>query len=124
MTPASSQPRARQPRSRRGIAIAVLVIIFAVISFVVIAAVGGARGDTQASALRVETVRAFYAAESGAVIVFRSVSAGDSLPASGSQIDLGDETIDFVQTPAGATGTVIIEGRAGLARRRINLEIQ
>ena len=118
----SSQPR--PARSRRGVAIAVLVIIFAIISFVVIAAVGGAQGDTQTAAIRVETARAFYAAESGAVIVFQAVIGGDPLPVTGSQVDLGAETIEFVETPVSGTGTVIIEGRAGLARRRINLEIQ
>ena len=124
MTRSPNQAGRRGAPSRRGIAIAVLVIIFAVISFVVIAAVGGASGDTQASALRVETARAFYAAESGAVIVFRSVTAGEPLPVSGTQIDLGDEVIEFIETPAGSSGIVVIEGRSGLARRRISLEIQ
>ncbi len=101
-----------------------LVFVLALISFVVIAAVVGGQGDTQASALRVETARAFYAAESGAVIVFRSVAAGDPLPASGTEFDLGSEVIEFVQTPPSGAGTAVIEGRAGLARRRINLEIR
>ncbi len=122
-----THPPTNPPRpatSRRGIAIAVLVIVFAMISFVVIAAIGGAQGDTQASAIRVETARAFYAAESGAIIIFRSVASGETLPVTGAQIDLGSQTIEFVQTPPSGVGTVIIEGRAGLARRRINLEIQ
>ena len=124
MRPTRIQPGGKRVPRRRGIAIAVLVIIFALISFVVIAAVGGSAGDAQTAAIRVETARAFYAAESGAVIIFRSVADGEDLPASGTQITLGSETIEFVDSPPGGTGTVILEGRSGMATRRISLEIE
>lgn len=124
MEPCTHRPTNRPYAARRGIAIAVLVIIFALITFVVIAAVGGSSGDAQIAAIRVETVRASYAAESGAVIIFRSVLDGEELPASGTQISLGAETILFVQTPPEGVGTVIVEGRSGLASRRFSLEIE
>ncbi|MFI4896546.1 MAG: pilus assembly PilX N-terminal domain-containing protein [Phycisphaerales bacterium JB059] len=123
--PAASTDQANRPyAARRGIAIAVLVIIFALLSFVVIAAVGGSAGDAQIAAIRVETVRASYAAESGAVIIFRSLLDGEDLPPSGSEISLGAESILFVETPPDGVGTVIVEGRCGLASRRFSLEIE
>ncbi|MEZ6243505.1 MAG: pilus assembly PilX N-terminal domain-containing protein [Phycisphaerales bacterium] len=111
-------------RSRPGMAVVIIVVILALISLVMIAAVGGGQADAQASALRVETMRAFYAAESGSVIVFKSVVDGDTLPAEGSQVTLGAETVEFIAVPPSGVGEVTVEGRSGFARRRVSIDIE
>ncbi len=110
--------------SRRGAVIMIIIVILALISLVMIAAVGAGQADAQASALRVETLRAFYAAESGAIVVFKSVVDGDTLPTQGSQITLGAETVEFIAIPPSGVGDVTVEGRAGFARRRVTIEIE
>ncbi len=115
---------ARAPASRRGAVIVMILVIFALISLVMIAAVGGGQADSQAAALRVETMRAFYAAESGSVVVFKSVVDGDTLPAEGTTITLGTETVEFITVPPSGVGEVTVEGRAGFARRRVTIDIE
>jgi hypothetical protein len=59
--------------SRRGASVAVVVLMLAVIALAVIGTVGASGEEAYVGAMRAETARAFYAAESGARTVRLSV---------------------------------------------------
>ena len=104
---------------RRGTVLIVLVVIMAILALVVAGAVRPVRDESDIATLRVETVRAFYAAESGGVILMNAVIGNASMPVEGSSIELNGQTIIFVQTPD-AQPIAIVEGSSGDARRRIS----
>ena len=90
----------------------------------VVAAVAAAPDDAQTTSLRVETIRAFYASESGASVVLSALSRGSTLPAAGDRLDLGVAALTYEELPAGGSGNIEIQGTSGFARRRILLEIE
>lgn len=119
-------PRPRPSRaqfSRRGVAMATVLLVVMILGLTVAASVIPMAQESDLAAVRVETLRAFYAAESGANIVLGSSYAGLALPEENDQIALGAQSIVFLQIPAD-TGDLIIEGRSGLASRRIRIEIE
>lgn len=109
--------------SRRGIAAAMAIIVLATMHVALIAAVTATADDAHTTALRIETVRAFYAAESGTMIVLGS---GDlsALPAAGDVLQLGPSTIHWITVDPAESGNIVVEGRSGFARRRIRLTVR
>ena len=126
MTP--RRPHALTPRrlaSSRGVGIAAIIVVLAALNLAVIGAVRAASDDTDVGSLRVETLRAFYAAESAARIAVRCAIDGDAYPAAGSSISIGQATARFVQMPpSGDAGDVVVMGLSGNASRRISVTIQ
>lgn len=104
--------------NRRGSALVVVVIVMAILSLVVAGAVRPVRDESDLATLRVETTRAFYASESGAIIMMNAVLGNAPMPNSGDSITLNGQAILFVQIPDNQ-GVVIIEGSSGDARRRV-----
>ncbi len=96
----------------------VIVIVMAILSLVIAGAVRPVRDESDLATLRVETTRAFYAAESGAIIMMNAVIGQATMPSNGDVIELNDQTIIFVQVPD-AQGVGIVEGNSGDATRRI-----
>lgn len=109
---------------RRGMAILVVVVMIAVIHLTVIGAVTrGARGADMAS-LRIETMRALFAADSGVMVWLREDAAGQT-PESGDEVNIGSQRVLFVESPeAGESGTLTVEGQSGRARRRVSVELE
>lgn len=110
--------------ARRGMAIVAVVVMIAIIHITVMGAVtrGGAEADILA--LRIETVRAFFAADSGVIIWLREDAAG-STPDSGESVSIGSQKVLWVDSPeAGETGTLVVEGQSGRARRRLSVELE
>lgn len=112
-----------QSKSRRGTILAVMVVILALMGLVVAGSVRPLRDEATLTTMRVETVRAFYAAESGMVIVIQGYMGSATMPAEGAEITINGQVIRFDQVPD-AVGTAIIHGRSGDAIRRIELELQ
>ncbi len=104
--------------ARRGTVLVAIVIVMAILSLVIAGAVRPVRDESGLATLRVETTRAFYAAESGAVIMMNAVIGRAVMPSSGDRIKINDQTIVFVQVPD-AQGVGIVEGMSGDATRRI-----
>jgi hypothetical protein len=71
----------------------------------------------------VETIRVFYAAESGATVVAKGLGGGPATPVQGTTLSLGTQTIHFVTVPI-TSGEVVVEGRCGFARRRLSIEVE
>jgi len=118
--------RARRRRAwGRGAALVALVAVLAVVNLVIVGSLRASSDDAMVASLRVETVRAFYAAESGALIAIRCVNAGIVPPAEGEQAAIGAALVRFEEMPpTGEAGTIVVEGRSGYGRRRLSLEVE
>lgn len=106
------------PLNRRGSALIVIVIVMAILALVVAGAVRPVRDEADIATLRVETTRAFYASESGAMIMMNAILGNAIMPVEGDSISLNGQSIIFVQIPD-AQGIIVVEGNSGDARRRI-----
>ncbi|MBL4697200.1 MAG: hypothetical protein JKX70_00050 [Phycisphaerales bacterium] len=113
-----SRTNNRTKYNRRGTVLIVIVVVMSMLALVVAGAIRPVRDEANLATLRVETTRAFYASESGAIIVMNGVLGRATLPSDGDSITLNGQTILFVQAP-NAQGIAIIEGISGEARRRI-----
>lgn len=109
--------------TRRGSILAVLVVVMALLGLVVVGSVRPLRDEASLTTMRVETIRAFYAAESGSVIVIQGYLGAATMPVEGSQITLNGQTVEFTQIPD-ASGTAVVHGLSGDAIRRIELALQ
>lgn len=105
---------------RRGIVLVVIVVVMSILSLVVAGSIRPVRDESELAALRIETTRAFYAAESGAFIVMNAVMGSIDMPDEGTALNLGGQRIKFVQVPD-ASSIAVIEGSSGDAVRRIEL---
>lgn len=90
----------------------------AILALVVAGAVRPVRDESDLATLRVETTRAFYASESGAIIIMNAVIGNTPMPTDGDSLVQSSQTIIFVQTPD-ENGVAIVEGLSGSARRRV-----
>src|SRR3954464_4835968 len=86
----------RGSHRRRGGGIAAVVIMMAAINFAVIGAIRASGDEAQVGAMRAETARAFYLAESGGRVVLKCTTAGATLPTAGSSLTLGTATCTYV----------------------------
>ena len=108
--------------SRRGIAILVLVLVISLLTLAALTLGAGSRDDLSLAASRIETCRAFLAAESASRVVMHQVREGDP-------ITIGDPVAELLQ----ATGTVVhsndtdgiytVQGQSGQAVRLIQWDI-
>ncbi len=115
--------RSHKHRNRRGIILVVIVVVMACLSLVVAGSIRPVRNESEIAMLRVETTRAFYAAESGAFIIMNAVMGNADMPEVGSTIHLNGQTVQFVQLPD-EDSDAIVEGASGDAIRRIQLTAQ
>lgn len=128
--------RTRGKRAQRGSVSVPLIVILATLQIIVAAMVlSGVRGG-ELSARRIETARAFYAAEAGANMAVREVMRGVDEDADGriggvsddsnsaTDLALGTARIVAESVSAGGTTTITVTGRAGEAARRIGLSIE
>lgn len=109
---------------RRGAGIAVIVVMLAIINIAVIGSVAASGDESQVGAMRLETIRAFYAAESGAVVTVRLTMQGLELPPAGSELAMSNATVAFEQMPVtGEAGDAVIIGHSGIAQRRVKITL-
>lgn len=117
-----STVRIRMRHPRRAFAVASVVVLLLMLNVLAFGTIDGARDDGGAAALRVETLRALYAAESGVQIAVGELNAGREAPEEGTIIDLDNAVVEFQATSDPAS--ITIEGRAGLGRRRLVVEFE
>lgn len=117
-------PRPTRSSRRRGAGIAAVVLMMVVLNLAILGVVSSSGDDLSLAALRLESCRAFYAAESGGVIVTRLVMDSRAAPV-GTTLALPHAAVDFISAPlASEAGTVVVEGASGDARRRIEIELE
>lgn len=115
----------RSHRSRRrGVAILILVLLISIGTLVSFATLAGSRDDAQVASLRAETAQALYAAESAQLAAIKLLDMGETLPASGTTVNVGTARAVFQSVPSGTTGDITVDGFSGDARRRIRITIQ
>ena len=119
----SGRSMVRGVRSRRGVAVAMVLLIVSVLALAVAGSIEPISQEMDLAALRVETTRAFFAAESGAAIYTELLTAGLPPPEEGVELRVGAQTIRFLGTPEN-TGTLVVEGLSGLARRRVEILLE
>ncbi len=109
---------------RRGAGIAVIVVVLAILNIAVLGSVAASGDEAAMGAMRLETTRALYAAESGAVIAVRLTLEGSELPAVGTTLELSNANVQFNALPAaGEPGDIVIIGTSGTARRRVTITL-
>lgn len=114
----------RYIRTRRGMALAAVIVMLAIVHLSMIGAVQSGMRESDIQALRLESLRAAAAADSGAMIWIRLDRAG-AVPDSGSIVTFGNQSVLFVESPEVGEGEiVVIEGVCGRARRRIALIVE
>lgn len=108
---------------QRGFAVAVILVVVAVLGLAVVGSIGPLAQEADIATLRVETIRAFYAAESGMAVAIGTINAGIDPPVQGSTLVIGPQATTFVTIPDGI-GEIAIEGASGMALRRVLLEVE
>lgn len=108
--------------TRRGSVLAVLVVVLAVLGLVVAGSVRPVKDEATIASMRVETMRAFYAAESGTIVLMSAYTGDATMPLEGSSVVLNGQNIVFTQVPE-LGGIAVVHGKSGDATRRIELVI-
>ncbi len=107
---------------RRGAGLAAVILLLAVLNIAALGVLAAGADEADLSASRAQTVRAFYAAESGGVAVLKLTQINGTLPAAGATLNLGTATATYTQVPSAVTGGILkVTGESGLARRRIEV---
>lgn len=126
MNAATSNPRcfpARSGRDRRAAALVMAVLMLAAVNLAVISAVTGGGDDARLASTRADTERAFYAAESGAALVFGEFTAGRPVPI-GTRLIPGGARITISASSGTMPMDVVIVGSFGQAMRRIEVRLE
>ncbi len=111
------------PIERRGSALIVIVVVLAVLGIAVAGSVRPLVYEAETVSLRVETTRAFYAAESGAAVMVQTEVGDISGPSSGDTVVIEGSVIRYIQIPDVGVNAVV-EGSSGSAIRRIELQFE
>lgn len=121
----SPQPAPPLPRSphRRGVVIVLTLVAIVALGLAVAGSFEPLAHEAETAAGRVESARAFYAAESGALIALGALAHAGPIPEPGDEIALPFQTVRFLEVPAGA-GDLVTEGVSGAAARRVRLQIE
>lgn len=117
-------PLAGRRETRRGVALAVAVLLLSTASIMTVAAVTAGADDGRLAALRVESLRAFYAAESGALLARRRLADAPLEPLSTEIVLMHGQRVVVIapfKPPPAAPGLATVEGRCGSAARRIDV---
>jgi hypothetical protein len=115
----------RTTTRRRGLAILLAVVMIAAANMLIFASLAGSGADAALSVCRVDTAQAYYAAESGAIVVVKTTEASITRPTAMTSYTVGASTFTVTALPAaGTAGTVNITGADGTAARRVRLDVQ
>ena len=119
--------QALPPTSRRATVLVAATIILAILTLSIAVSVTATGDDARTSLLRYESLRAFYAAESGVQAALRTQTDDGANPLN-TTVTLPDGSVCQVTDPFGASpatpGLLVVEGRTTLARRTISVTAQ
>lgn len=113
----------KRTRARRGFAAVVIIVVLSVLSLAVAGSIVPVRQEADLASLRVQTTRAFFAADSGAFVLIGTLNAGLDVPTDGSELTIGAQNVIFDTIPEDA-GDATITGYSGQARRRIRIGLE
>lgn len=108
----------------RGFAVLAMVVVLAIVHLAVMGSVVASGDESAVGAMRVEATRAFYAAESGAMIAVRQTNRRAMLPATGASVSLGPSSVRLVSAPAtGVAGEIVVIGTSGEGQRKVRVTL-
>lgn len=111
--------------NRRGLAVLVVVVLLAAANIVVIGTLAGSAADASIASFRADSVRAFYATESGGIAVIKTTQLNSARPTVAVVYTVGNGTYTVTAMPAvAASGNVNITGTSGVASRRLRIQVQ
>lgn len=113
----------RGARRRRGVALAAVCIVIVMVNAAVVHAVTGSTDDRSVVAWRAQTVRAFFAAESGIAIVRGELAAG-RVPEDGVIALEQGVTVSIERSDDEAPMDLASTGEAGIAWRRLVVRLE
>jgi Tfp pilus assembly protein PilX len=102
---------------------AVVLVVVMVLGLAVAGSIQPLAQEADLASMRVESMRAFFAAESGVTIAVGAVNAGLPPPRPGVRVTIGNQTVRFVSVEEDFAA-VTVEGASGLAVRRVLLEFE
>lgn len=126
----------RNPRLRRGATIVAMIATMLVIALVLVGLVLGGARDQDLSVRRLETLRAFYAAEAGTNMAIREMMLSTDFDADGTIGTISDDgnsandplvsgaRVRVTKVVVGVQMTLSSEGRCGAAKRKIETVLQ
>lgn len=115
--------RMRSGPRRRGVVIAVALLVVMVLGLAVAGSVRPLAQESDLASLRVETARAFYAAESGVTVYLAALNAGLPVPSQGDRVPLVVSSFEYLGSVS-LDGEVTVEGRSGSATRRVTAVVE
>ncbi len=126
----------RRSQVRRGTAAVAVIIALVLLQLAVAGMVLGGARDHDLSARRLDTVRAFYAAEAGANMAVRELMSNADADADGAIGSISNDSnltddpllgaarVYVTKSVAGSVTTISSRGRSGDATRQIQLTLQ
>jgi hypothetical protein len=110
-------------KARKGMVIALMVVIIAMMNVLVLGVVSAGAMSSTSDIARLETARAVFAADAGAMVAMRQASLGKACPTNGTVVTLpGGGRVVWISSPAvGSDGTVRIDGMNASAIRRVSI---
>jgi hypothetical protein len=115
-----NRTKMNESKGRRGSALVVVVVVMAVLGIAIAGAVQPLVYEAETVSLRVETTRAFYAAESGAAVIVQTAVGGITGPVDGDVVIFNGSAVRYIQMPIDGA-SAIVEGSSGSAVRRIEM---
>ncbi|MDX2115857.1 MAG: hypothetical protein SFZ24_09615 [Planctomycetota bacterium] len=128
--------RNRRQGERRGSAAGAILILLAITQMVIAGMVLGGGREQDLSLQRVQTTRAFYAAEAGAALAYRELALNTDVDADGgigsisadmneaSDPALGVARLVATRTEADGVVRITVTGRADRTERRVLIEVE
>lgn len=105
-------------------AIAAVLVVLASVHLLVLGTLRSTTSGLEAESLRIETTRAFFAAEAATWVSLQAALSGREAPAEGSTIELGSAMVEFIESSiSGGTGSVVLEGTSGFGVRRVEITL-
>lgn len=125
MKHARGHRRAGAGRPRRAFVLGAVVIVLATAGLLGVGAIAASAEQSRAALSRVDTVRAFFAAESATALVVSAYIRVVPVPGAGESLEMDNATAVVVQAPEDpADDLVIVEGRSASARRRVAITLE
>lgn len=116
-------PARRHHAHRRAAALAAAVLVLVLLNLSIISGIDAGADDARLAGRRIETLRAFLAAESGARVALGELTFGREVPDGAQPIPSGP-TFQITQSQTQDGTELSILGRSGEALRRITINLE
>jgi len=119
--------RPKTPAKRRAVAMIIAVALLGVTNLIVTGVIAASGDDAYIGKLRVDSIRAGYAAESTIIAVLKQYQSDASTPLTGTisfPSGASATILDPLDAAPAEPGTVTVEGAAGQSRHRLSVTLE